>query len=83
MGQHLIFRPRCLYIDHPLCTEVGGEDVDLSRRRGVLRLEGWWDLALRGVLSLETHIDRVGLLVPPLPAERNMCKINMFPQPLH
>lgn len=57
MSQHLIFRPRGLYIDRPLGSEVGGWDVDLSGRRGVLRFGGWWDLALRGVLSLETHID--------------------------
>lgn len=69
------------YIDHPPGERGGGGDVDLSGRRGVLRLEGWWDLALRGVLSLETHIDSAGLLVPPLPVERNMCKINMFSQP--
>lgn len=75
MSQHLIFRPRGLYIDHPLGSDVGDGVVDLSGRRGV------WDLALRGVLSLETHSDSVGLLLPLLPVERNICNINMFPQP--
>lgn len=37
---------------------------------------------MRGVLSLETHIDSAGHLAPPLPVERYMCKINMFSQTL-
>lgn len=42
MGQHLIFRPRGLYIDHPPGEQGGGgvRDVDLSGRRGVLQMEG-------------------------------------------
>lgn len=45
-----------------------------------MRVEYWWDLAFRGAFPLETHTSSAGLL-PALPVERNMCKINMFPQP--
>ena len=56
MSQHLIFRPRGLYIDRPLGTEVGGGDVDLSGRRGVLRFEGLVGFGFeRCVVSGDTH----------------------------
>lgn len=52
MSQHLIFRPRALYIDHPPGSEVAGGDVDLSIKLGVLRVGFGFE---RCVVSGDTH----------------------------
>lgn len=79
MGQHLIFRPPGLYIDHLLERVGGGSGVHKEEGMwiGAEGKGGWlggWAVAagglvgfglLRGVLPLETHTDSGGLLAAP------------------
>lgn len=83
MGQHLIFRPPGLYIDHLLEGVGGGSGVhkeermwigaegESGRRRRVVGAVAAGGLVgfglLRGVLPLETHTDSGGLLAAPPP----------------